>query len=221
MAEHCQHVRKYLHRLIYSGVLQSAQFYLFMWLFWRTPSTLKIAKSSPPQVSVQTELTLLFSQKHFIFTILYFLYFREEGRNIIFLDETWIDTSYTNKKVWQSDDVPGIYMPYNKGQRLIVNYAGGEKGFVPGAQEIFNPGLASGDYHGHMDGSNFEKWYNKKLLPNLPSNSIIVMDNASYHSVQTDRAPTTATRKADIQIIIEPCYGLLSLFILNTGKNVL
>ena len=42
-------VERYLHRLIYSGVLQSAQFYLFMWLFWRTPSTLKIAKSSPPQ----------------------------------------------------------------------------------------------------------------------------------------------------------------------------
>ena len=39
-----------LYRLIYSGVLQSAQFYLFMWLFWRTPSTLKIAKSSPPQI---------------------------------------------------------------------------------------------------------------------------------------------------------------------------
>ena len=30
---------KYLHRSIYSGVLQ---FYLFMRLFWRTPSTLKI-----------------------------------------------------------------------------------------------------------------------------------------------------------------------------------
>ena len=39
-----------LYRLIYSGVLQSAQFYLFMWLFWRTPSTLKIAKSSPSQL---------------------------------------------------------------------------------------------------------------------------------------------------------------------------
>ena len=38
-----------LYRLIYSGVIQTAQFYLFMWLFWRTPSTLKIAKSSPPQ----------------------------------------------------------------------------------------------------------------------------------------------------------------------------
>ena len=40
-----------LYRLIYSGVPQSAQFYLFMWLFWRTPSTLKIAKSSPPRDS--------------------------------------------------------------------------------------------------------------------------------------------------------------------------
>ena len=40
-----------LYRLIYSVVLQSAQFYLFMWLFWRTPSTLKSAKSSPPLVS--------------------------------------------------------------------------------------------------------------------------------------------------------------------------
>ena len=41
-----------LFRLIYSGVLQSAQFYLFMWLFWRTPSTLKIAKSNPPLVNM-------------------------------------------------------------------------------------------------------------------------------------------------------------------------
>ena len=137
-----------------------------------------MANVQADQVPVQTELTLMFSQKHFIFTILYFLYFREEGRNIIHLDETWIDalSSYnTNKKVCQSDDVPGIYMSYNKGQRLIVIHAGGEMGSVRGAQKIFNPGLASGDYHSQMDGSNFEKWYNKKLLPNLPSNSIIVM----------------------------------------------
>ena len=40
-----------LYRLIYSGILQSAQFYLFMWLFWLTQSTLKIAKSSTPQIS--------------------------------------------------------------------------------------------------------------------------------------------------------------------------
>ena len=42
-----------LYRLINSGVLQSAQFYLFRWLFWRTQSTLKIAKSSPPTINTR------------------------------------------------------------------------------------------------------------------------------------------------------------------------
>ena len=46
MADHCLHVRKYFVSL---DLFRSAQFYLFMWLFWRTPSTLKIAKSSPPK----------------------------------------------------------------------------------------------------------------------------------------------------------------------------
>ena len=41
---------KILHRLIYSRVLQSAQFYLFKWLFWRTPSTLKIVNQVSPTV---------------------------------------------------------------------------------------------------------------------------------------------------------------------------
>ena len=36
-----------LYRLITE--YSSAQFYLFMWMFWCTPSTLKIAKSSPRQ----------------------------------------------------------------------------------------------------------------------------------------------------------------------------
>ena len=42
-----------LYRLIYFRVLQTAQFYLFWCLFWSTPSTLKIAKSSPPQIKLQ------------------------------------------------------------------------------------------------------------------------------------------------------------------------
>ena len=47
-----------LYRLIYSGVLQSAQCYLFMWLFWCTPSTLNIAKSSPPQVIYKSNMII-------------------------------------------------------------------------------------------------------------------------------------------------------------------
>ena len=33
---------------------------------------------------------------------------------------------------------------------------------------------------------------------NIPSNSLIVMDNAPYHSKQLNKAPTTQTRKSDI-----------------------
>ncbi|XP_047027978.1 uncharacterized protein LOC124636069 [Helicoverpa zea] len=42
-----------------------------------------------------------------------------------------------------------------------------------------------------MDGNNFTKYLKEKLIPNLPENSILVMDNASYHSMQVDKAPTT------------------------------
>ena len=42
---------------------------------------------------------------------------------------------------------------------------------------------ASGDYHGQMNHENFEKWLKEMFLPNIPSNSIIVMDNSPYHSV--------------------------------------
>ena len=33
----------------------------------------------------------------------------------------------------------------------------------------------------------------------LKSTSVVVLDNASYHNVQVDKCPTTATRKAEIQ----------------------
>ena len=38
-----------------------------------------------------------------------------------------------------------------------------------------------------------------KLIPNLPQKSAIVIVNASYHSVQEDKCPTQASRKADMQ----------------------
>ncbi|XP_049797477.1 uncharacterized protein LOC126214874 [Schistocerca nitens] len=41
-----------------------------------------------------------------------------------------------------------------------------------------------------MNSANFEKWFGEKVLPNLPPNSVIVMDNAPYHNRQTERTPT-------------------------------
>ena len=38
-----------------------------------------------------------------------------------------------------------------------------------------------------------------KLIPNLPPKSVVVIDNASYHSVKEDKCPTQSSRKADMQ----------------------
>ena len=40
----------------------------------------------------------------------------------------------------------------------------------------------------------------EKLLPNLPPNSVIVVDNASYHNVQLNPAPTSSSRKLEMQL---------------------
>ena len=37
-----------------------------------------------------------------------------------------------------------------------------------------------------------------KCPPNIPENSLIIIDNAPYHSMHTEKAPTTATKKADM-----------------------
>ena len=57
-----------LYRLIYSGVLQSAQFYLFMWLFWRTPSTLKLLNQVRPwffQSHLMGHICLIYSKQEY------------------------------------------------------------------------------------------------------------------------------------------------------------
>lgn len=42
------------------------------------------------------------------------------------------------------------------------------------------------------------KWVQKQLIPNLPANSILVIDNASYHNVKFDKEPTSSSLKKDM-----------------------
>ena len=122
------------------------------------------------------------------------------GYEIVYTDETWRDTAYTAKKCWQGDDTPGIIYPMHRGQRIIVVHAGGRQGFIPGALLTYKAASRTGDYHSEMDGENFKKWVEERLIPNLDQPSAIVMDSASYHSMRTDKCPTISTRKADIQV---------------------
>ncbi|CAC5387109.1 unnamed protein product [Mytilus coruscus] len=119
--------------------------------------------------------------------------------NLVYIDETWIDTAYTAKKCWQHEDECVFLEPVSSGQRLIIVHGGGKLEFVPNAQLIYKAKSCTGDYHHEMNDENFKKWFTEKLLSCLPEKSVIIMDNASYHSVQFDKCPTTNTNKADIQ----------------------
>lgn len=84
-----------------------------------------------------------------------------------------------------------------KGKRLIICHIGSEDGFLPDALWAFES-KKTGDYHEEMDGVSFENWFSK-ILPNLEENSVVVLDNASYHTRKLEKIPTMATRKAGIQ----------------------
>ena len=126
-------------------------------------------------------------------------------KSVIYLDETWTNSHSSREQSWvEADDKilggtkGGLRRPSGKGTRLIILHAGGEDGWVDGADLVFQSKKATGDYHDEMNSMNFEEWFHDKLMPNIPRNSI-VMNNASYHSRYVERVPSTSTRKADMQ----------------------
>jgi len=125
--------------------------------------------------------------------------FREQGRPIIYLDETYIHSNHHASLSWSDNSTKGFRAPISKGDRLIIIHAGGEQGFVPNALTIWKANSHSGDYHDNVNTDMFIKWLNERLLPNLEPRSVIVIDNAPYHNTQVDKAPTTKSRKQDMK----------------------
>jgi transposase len=125
-------------------------------------------------------------------------YFRSQNQPIIFLDETYLHSGHTSSKNWTDESTKGLFPNISKGQRLIMVHAGGDMGFIPNCLLIFKSGTKTGDYHSEMNAQNYGKWLEEKLIPNIPANSVIVTDNAPYHNVQLNPAPTSNSKKADM-----------------------
>lgn len=82
-----------------------------------------------------------------------------------------------------------VKKPILKGQRLIIVHAGNEKGIVPGAFLTYKSTDTTGDYHNEMNNDNYEKWLVNQLIPNIPRDSVLVIDNAPYHNKYVERPP--------------------------------
>lgn len=135
--------------------------------------------------------------------------FRAEGRPIYYLDETWVNAGDVCSKEWVDTTVKskkdaflrglstGSPNPSGKGKRLIVLHIGSAAGFVPGGLLCFESKKNTADYHDEMNGDTFLEWF-ERILPLLEENAVIVMDNASYHSVKMEKLPNSFWKKADI-----------------------
>lgn len=134
------------------------------------------------------------------------------NRTLVYLDEAFINKNYSGSdKSWYCGDWddsmaldksygPYINKPSGKGERLIILNAVTKDGWIDGAKLVFQAKLNSGDYHGSMNEYNFMKWFTNQLLPNIPDNSVIVMDNASYHNTyKEDGVPNLTSKKAVLQ----------------------
>lgn len=131
---------------------------------------------------------------------------RDEGRQVVYMDETWFTTRMGHSREWvdttqaTTSATHSRQVPPGEGERFVVVAAGTTDGFVESAYLCYRAKTTQGDYHGEMNAELFHRWLSAQLLPSLPEPSVIVLDNAPYHSSLTEesRCPTTATKKADL-----------------------
>lgn len=156
--------------------------------------------------------------------------YRAENRPIIYLDETWYDTHDTVSKGWvDSSGRCKTKAPSNKGKRITILHAGTENGWVPNALRLSAKNIkdSSLDYHEDTTGEFFEDWFKNQLLPDIPPNSVIVMDNAKYHSRELNKVPGASSTKHAIQeyfydndIYFEECYTKKQLLEVLKSQNL-
>lgn len=82
-------------------------------------------------------------------------------------------------------------------KRLIVVQIGSSEEFVEGGFFCFESRTNTSDHYDIMDGNTFIEWF-CGILPLLKDDAVIVMDNAPYHTVKKELAPTTSWMKGAI-----------------------
>jgi transposase len=97
----------------------------------------------------------------------------------VYLDETFLHLHHSYTRTWYfEEDGPWGKKPTGKGPRRIIVHAITHAGWVEGAQLVFESKQRTGDYHGQMNWDNFSRWLMTQLVPHIPAQSLIILDNA-------------------------------------------
>ncbi|MPC59657.1 hypothetical protein E2C01_053681 [Portunus trituberculatus] len=131
---------------------------------------------------------------------------QEEGRLVVYVDETWFTIRMHHSKEWvdttqlNTSVIFSRQVPPGEGERYVVVAGGTEEGFIDESFLYYPAKNTTADYHGGMNSTLFIRWLISQVLPALAEPSVLVLENAPYHSqlIEETRCPTTATRKAEI-----------------------
>lgn len=122
--------------------------------------------------------------------------YRDEKKYITYLDETYLTLGQkANGKDCNRLKLNLDSMSKETVQRLIIVHGGGINGFINNALLVFQSNTNGKTHHKAMNYDIFSQWMVEKYLPNLPKNSVIVFDNASYHNAQVKRTPRSNSNK--------------------------
>ena len=72
------------------------------------------------------------------------------------------------------DNISDLLVPVS----IIIIHAYGKSSFVSNALLIYKSGVKKSDFHKEMNTKNYVM-----LIPDLPSRSVLVIGNASYHNI--------------------------------------
>ena len=78
-------------------------------------------------------------------------------------------------------------------------HAGSAEGWIDSGALVFRSKTNSVVLQRQDEYQHYMEWFTEQLLPNIPQQSVIILDNATYHNKQKDKPPTIANRKDDIR----------------------
>ena len=103
--------------------------------------------------------------------------YQKEGSTIVYIDESGF-----------ADDMPRVHGYSNIGERCYGTHdwhAKGRKKVIAGL--LGESLIGCGIVEVNVDTAVFNTWINEILIPELPKNSVVVMDNAIFHKSQETR----------------------------------
>lgn len=121
------------------------------------------------------------------------------GKNkkpVVYVDEMWIDFPQLN---WIKEHLKEAGFKNNSpSHRWLLMHAGGDMGFIKEAEWLHKTEANNTEHRDEISKERFIKWLKETLIPNLPQNSIVVLDNAPYHSAVQEKKPKCYSRRSEM-----------------------